>query len=139
MASNDLGTLGLLVTKTVQEPSNTIQSGLVTRSDPSAGSLVAKGSSVVLYVSSGPAQVAVPKVTGQKLAQASATLTAAGFQVSQVTVPVNQASQDGVVVAQSPTAGAKAPPGSTVALSIGQYTAPTTTTTAAPSTATTKA
>ena len=129
VASNDLGNLGLLVSKTVQEASGTIASGQVTRTDPSAGSLVAKGSSVVLYVSSGPAQVTVPKVTGQKLAQASANLTAAGFQVNQVTVPVSQPSLDGVVVAQSPTAGSKAAPGSTVALSVGQYTAPTTTST----------
>jgi serine/threonine-protein kinase len=129
VAGNDLGNLGLIVSKTVQEPSGTITAGLVTRTDPSAGSMVAKGSSVVLYVSSGPAQVAVPKVTGESLAQASATLAADGFSVSQVTVPVTQPAQNGVVLAESPTAGSRAARGSTVAVSVGQYSPPPTTTT----------
>ena len=88
-------------------------------------------------LSSGPAQVAVPKVTGQSLPQASATLAAAGFKVSQVTVPVTKQSDDGMVVAQSPTAGSQAAKGSTVALSVGQYTPPATTTTTAPAATTT--
>jgi serine/threonine-protein kinase len=128
VAGNDLGNLGLIVSKTVQEPSGTITAGLVTRTDPSAGSMVAKGSSVVLYVSSGPAQVTVPKVTGESLAQASATLVADGFNVSQVTVAVTQPSQNGIVEAQSPTSGSRAARGSTVAVSVGQYTPPPSTT-----------
>ncbi len=124
-AANDLGNLGLKTT-TVNEPSDTIAQGLVTRTDPSARAMVAKGSSVVIYISSGPAQVAVPNVVGQNQTQANAALTAAGFKVSTTPQTVFVPSQSNQVLGQSPAAGSKAAKGSTVTISVGQLVTTTT-------------
>jgi eukaryotic-like serine/threonine-protein kinase len=126
VAANDLGNLGLKV-KTVQEPSDTIPSGQVTRTDPSAGAMVPKGNTVLLYVSTGPAPVSVPNVVGKGQAQAQSILTAAGFTVTVQTVPVLLPSQNGFVQSQSPTAGSKAAKGSAVTINVGQFVASTST------------
>ena len=105
--------------------SDTIAAGKVTRTDPSAGAMVAKGSSVVIYVSSGPSQVTVPNVVGQNAAQAQANLTAAGFKVTQTQQSTSDPTQVGKVLAQSPAGNSQAPKGSTVVITVGQA-APTT-------------
>lgn len=51
----------------------------VIASNPSAGELLKPGAEIALQVSDGPAPIAVPDVTGMKLASAQAALTAAGF------------------------------------------------------------
>jgi eukaryotic-like serine/threonine-protein kinase len=131
-AANDLGNLGLKVT-TAQEPSETISSGKVTRTDPPAGTMVPKGNTVVLYISTGPAPVNVPNVVGKGQAQAQAILSNAGFTVTVQNVPVVVPTQNGLVVAQNPSAGTKAPKGSVVTINVGQF-VPSTTTSTPPST-----
>jgi eukaryotic-like serine/threonine-protein kinase len=125
IAANDLGNLGLKVT-TVQEPSDTVGIGMVTRTNPSAGAMVPKGSTVLLYVSSG---VSVPNVVGKGEAQAQSILAGAGFANAVQMVPVLVPSQNGLVQTQSPAGGSKAAKGSVVTISIGQFTPPTTTST----------
>ncbi|MGH9062247.1 MAG: PASTA domain-containing protein, partial [Acidimicrobiales bacterium] len=136
-AGNKLGQLGLNVV-TATEPSTTIRSGDVTRTNPPAGSSVAAGSDVTIYVSTGKPQASVPNVVGQSQASASAVLRGAGFNASFTTQAVSSPSQDGVVLSQNPAAGTSAGSGSTVVAVVGSYTAPTTSTTApAPTTTTT--
>jgi len=135
-AANDLGNLGLK-TKPATEASDSVQQGFVTRTDPAAGTSVAKGSTVTIYVSSGPAQVLVPTVIGQTQAAATAALQAAGFKVAPTTVTVSDPARDATVVDQSPNAATKAPKGSTVTITVGHYVAPTTTTSPASTTSTT--
>jgi serine/threonine-protein kinase len=53
-AGGALGSAGLTVSRTQDEPSTTIPSGEVTRTDPPAGTSVNKGSGVTVFVSSGP-------------------------------------------------------------------------------------
>jgi eukaryotic-like serine/threonine-protein kinase len=124
-AANDLGNLGLKTT-TASEPSDTVPQGQVTRTNPAAGANVAKGSSVVIYVSTGPAPVTVPNVVGQTQAQAQATLTAAGFKVTANPQTIPDPTKNGQVIDQSPAANSKAPKGSTVTVTVGQFVAPTT-------------
>jgi eukaryotic-like serine/threonine-protein kinase len=136
-AANDLGNLGLKTT-TAFEASDSTQLGNVTRTIPAAGTAVAKGSTVTIFESTGPAQVPVPSVIGQSKAQATATLTAAGFKVAASTGTTNDPAQNGKVISQSPNAPNKAAKGSTVAIVIGSYSAPTTTTSSSvPATTTT--
>ena len=137
-AANDLGNLSLK-TKTAFEASDTIPSGAVTRTDPPANSQVARGSTVTIYESTGPSQVAVPSVIGQTQSQATATLQQAGFKVSPTSGATTDSTQNGRVISQSPNAATKSPKGSTVTIVIGVFTAPTTTTstTAAATTTTT--
>jgi eukaryotic-like serine/threonine-protein kinase len=134
--ANDLGNLGLK-TRTVNELSDTVPAGEVTRTDPPANAPVNTGSTVLIYVSTGSGQVQVPDVRNLTQAQAQAALSAAGFKFAVSTAPVSDPTKDGEVIAESPTPGSRAANGSTVAVTVGKFTAPSTTTTTVPSTTTT--
>jgi serine/threonine-protein kinase len=138
-AANDLGNLGLK-TRILYEASNSFRVGEVTRTDPPASAQVDTGSTVLIYVSTGSGQVQVPDVRNLTRAQAQAALAADSLQFTVSTAPVTDPAQDGVVVAQSPSPGTTVAKGSTVAMTVGQFTPPPTTTpptTAAPTGSTT--
>jgi serine/threonine-protein kinase len=118
----------------VNEASDTVTAGLVTRTDPPADASVDSGSTVLVYVSTGSGQVQVPDVRTLTRAQAQAALAAALFKFTVSSAPVSDPTLDSTVIAQSPTPGSKAPKGSTVAITVGQFTPPSTT---APSTTST--
>lgn len=63
--------------------SDEVASGIVIRTDPPEGTLVAAGSTVILYVSVGPTVTTVPQVRGLPLAEALAELESAGLGVSE--------------------------------------------------------
>lgn len=107
----------------VSRHSSTVPTGDALSTSPAAGYSVPAGTKVTLYVSSGPAPIAVPNVVGDTEAAAKAELT--GFKVTTTTRKVSNASKVGSVIAQTPSGG-KALPDSTVALVIGA--APTTAT-----------
>jgi len=113
-AGGALGNVGLSVSKTENEASETVPSGQVTRTDPAAGTQVDRGSGVTVFVSSGPAQVTVPSVTSLTTADADAALQGAGFKPSGTCVDGASIGQDTTVVSQNPSANAKADKGSTV-------------------------
>ena len=62
----------------MSESSDTIDRGSVTRTDPAVGTTVPVGSSVTVYISTGPATVEVPKLVGRSESDARATLAGAG-------------------------------------------------------------
>ena len=62
---------------------STAPAGQVLRQEPPAGSEVAPGSSVVLYVAEGVQAVEVPDVAGMTLLRATQVLVQAGLQVSE--------------------------------------------------------
>ena len=62
---------------------STAPAGQVLRQEPSAGSEVAPGSSVMLYVAEGVQAVQVPDVAGMTLLRATQVLVQAGLQVSE--------------------------------------------------------
>jgi eukaryotic-like serine/threonine-protein kinase len=127
-AGQQLGALGLKVT-TLNESSSTITQGNVTRTSPPAGTPVAVGSTVTVYVSTGPPTVTVPDLTHDTQAQAGAAISAAGLVANFTMQPVGNPDQNGIVLSQSPAAGAQAQSGSTVNVVIGQFQNTTTTTT----------
>jgi len=104
--------------------------GTVVQQDPPANSLAAKGSTVTLYVSKGPTQSTVPDVSSFSRADAIATLRNSGFKVVVDTSDVSDPSLDGVVLFQTPAAGSMVDPGTTVTITVGQYSAPPPPTTA---------
>ncbi len=118
---------GLKVAR-VQREGSSLPAGEVTSTDPGAGVSVPTGSEVTLFVSAGKTAVLVPvpDVTGQAQADARATLKAAGFGVSSTTQP-SSTIKPGQVISQSPTAGTKVAPRSTVSLVIASASTPTTT------------
>jgi serine/threonine-protein kinase len=91
--------------------------GRVAAQDPKAGETVDEGTEVVVSVSQGPEQVAVPDVIGLSQADATAQLEAVDFVVSVVEQPSSSAAA-GVVFQQSPAAGADADKGETVTITV---------------------
>ena len=84
----------------------------------------APNSTVTLSVSKGPKQSTVPDVTNQDQDSATATLQAAGFQVSVEHQDVQDPGLEGIVLSQNPTGGTKAPHGSNVTITVGRIIPP---------------
>ncbi len=121
------------------EASDSVEDGLVIRTDPPQGTELDTGQTVTVFVSSGPAATAVPDVVGRSDADATAILQQAGFRVARSSQIVTDPDQDGVVLDQSPRAGTEAAPGATITLTVGDFVAPAPTTTTTTSTTTTTA
>ncbi len=115
----------LRVGRTVYQSSSAVPRNDVISSDPNSGATPAVGTAVTLFVSSGPALVSVPDVTGESEGSAKGQLENDGFQVT-TTSQVSSTATAGDVISQDPSGGKQVAPGSTVALVIA--TAPTTAT-----------
>jgi serine/threonine-protein kinase len=118
-ASNALGQAGFKVGTTTQEASSTVDNGKVIRTDPGANANLAKGSTVNLVVSSGPAQQTVPSVVGLTESGARDALTAKGFTVDVQYTPDADQSGNGHVLDQDPAPNSKADAGSKVTITVG--------------------
>ncbi len=101
-----------------EEASNGVRQGSATRTAPAAGAQVNKGSTVTLFVSSGPRQISVPDVTGQSQDAAAAALANAGLRIS--TTQQESSRDPGTVIAQSLQAGTTVDPGSLVAITVAR-------------------
>ena len=101
--------------RVLQETSDTVDAGKVTRTDPAGGTSAAKGAVVKLYVSTGKEQVEVPDVAGQDPVEAANALGAKDLTVERV----NQASDtvdEGKVIGTDPPGGTPVPKGSKIKL-----------------------
>jgi eukaryotic-like serine/threonine-protein kinase len=78
-ATSRLTAEGFGIASVVPEKNPTIAQGNVTRTDPPAGSSVAQGSPITVFVSAGSGQNAIPDVTGQSQAAATALLSGEPF------------------------------------------------------------
>jgi eukaryotic-like serine/threonine-protein kinase len=106
---------------TTQEQSSAkVAQGHVVSTDPSAGIVVQVGSPVTVYVSSGPAQVHVPDLTGQTQTAAEAALTTAGLTVGAISPQVSASQTPETVLSQSPSPPATLPAGGKVNLVVAQ-------------------
>jgi len=133
-ATAELRDAGLTVS--VMEARSSEPEDQVTAQDPSAGTSVDDGATVTLTVSSGaraerapaerdPAQAdedaRVPNVTGLDPASAAAELRAAGFSVGRSEEATDDERQDGLVISQSPSGGARLAPGAGVTIVVGRF------------------
>jgi beta-lactam-binding protein with PASTA domain len=114
-AVSTLVNAGLKADPVVLVPSNKPE-GTVTGQDPAAGQTIVQGSRVRINVSSGPAAIDVPSVTGLPFDQASAALQNQGFAVKRTNVESDQPAD--TVVDQSPSG--TAPQGATITLSVSK-------------------
>jgi beta-lactam-binding protein with PASTA domain/predicted Ser/Thr protein kinase len=103
-----------------EQPSAKIAQGKVIGTEPPAGTELQVGSPVVVVVSSGPAQVKVPDVSGDSQSGAEAALTAVGLSVGTVTQQVSSTQNAGSVISQSPSAGSSVRTGTQVELVIAK-------------------
>jgi serine/threonine-protein kinase len=113
VAQQEITTAGLR-SAVVDQPSGSVQKGLVISSNPAQGNNVPANTLVTLYVSTGAAPIAVPNVVGQPVSAAQSALQAKGFNVSAHADP-NSTQTAGTVISQSPSGGTAAQ-GSTVTL-----------------------
>jgi serine/threonine-protein kinase len=103
----------------VEQTSDSVPNGNVIGTDPSAGSQVKRGQTVRLLVSSGPAIIEVPDVTGQSQGDATQTLTNASFKVA-VRQEISDDVDPGTVIDQQPAGNDHAAKFSTVTITVAQ-------------------
>jgi beta-lactam-binding protein with PASTA domain len=124
-ALNKLQALGLK--GTAKRVVSDVPAGQVVAQEPGGGRELKRGSAVMLTISKGKQQVAVPDVVGQSRSAATTALEQAGLKAGVLEVPA--AEPEGTVVAQSPKAAEKAPKGSTVQINVSKGGGTTSTTT----------
>ena len=99
--------------------SEDVRRGRVADQDPDAGQEVAEDSVVIISISTGPPQVAVPDVVGISRQEAQTALRAAGFRV-RVQRRYSDAVAEDEVIATDPAAGTDATKGSRVTLTVSR-------------------
>ncbi|HEY1833297.1 MAG TPA: Stk1 family PASTA domain-containing Ser/Thr kinase [Solirubrobacteraceae bacterium] len=109
--------------------STTAQPETVLAQSPAPGKKLHAGDKVNLVVARAPKEVPVPNVVGESEASAAAALGKAGFKPKTKPVETTEASQEGIVLSQSPEGSAEAPKGSVVTIGVGTLSTQTTTTT----------
>jgi len=101
------------VVEITEEESDTVEAGIVIGSNPSAGTEVAEGTTVVLIVSTGPGDVVVPDFSGMTISEATTAAEDVGLAIIFVEDP-NKPDPEGIVVSQDPEEGTTVEAGSEV-------------------------
>ncbi|GAB2868212.1 Stk1 family PASTA domain-containing Ser/Thr kinase [Actinocorallia aurea] len=108
-----------LTVKTQQEPSDDIDAGNATRTDPEAGTEVKAGSDVTLFISSGKGKVTIPTgLNGQPLDDVRRTLEDLGLSVN--VKQVTNSAAPGTVIKTQPGGGQKVESGATVTVTVAK-------------------
>ncbi|SIR98806.1 Stk1 family PASTA domain-containing Ser/Thr kinase [Williamsia sterculiae] len=119
-AQQELQRLGFRVLDPLEEPSLTVPEGRPTRTAPTAGVRIPKGSKVALYVSSGPQRIQLPPLDGKTPQEAIAQLRQLGFTSTPTTQNVvSTDAQNGKVVSSQPQAGTNARVTDPITLQVG--------------------
>ncbi len=105
-----------LLVERLDEPSEAVPEGVVIRTEPQAGSQLAEGSQVLVYVSSGPESVTMPDLTGLNPTTALIQLDTLGVTADVVAVPPLDGETPGLIVSQEPEAGTPIGPSSILTL-----------------------
>ncbi|MFE0422701.1 Stk1 family PASTA domain-containing Ser/Thr kinase [Streptomyces sp. NPDC058953] len=118
-AEDALRRAGLAPGVVSREFSAEVPQGAVIRTEPGAGAGRSPDSAVSLVVSRG-APVEVPDVTGDPVAEATAELEGAGFEVAVAPEQVNSPQEAGRVARQSAPEGTRLASGDTVTLTVSK-------------------
>jgi serine/threonine-protein kinase len=102
-----------------QVPSQDVPEGIVTRQRPDPGVQADEGSTVTIFVSSGPGQADVPDVVDLTVKQARRALTKAGFK-SEVELEFSETVKKGVVIDTRPQARSHIDIGQSVTLIVSK-------------------
>lgn len=100
--------------------SDTAPAGTVVDTEPAPGTPLKAQAAVTLIVSAGPASKPVPKLAGLRLRSAREALEKEGFKVGKLRYAFDRDQDGGLVLDQKPSAGAPAPIGSVVDLTINE-------------------
>lgn len=112
----------------------TVEKDLIVKTEPAAGSEVAKGGEVILYVSKGQEPAAIPDIMGLSESKARKKIESEGFVVGTVSSSYNADYKEGKVCYQNYAPGDLLPPGTVIdfSLSLGKEPEATTEPTTAP-------
>jgi serine/threonine-protein kinase len=99
-----------------RQPHDSVKEGEVFEQQPEAGVRVDKNSEVVVLISTGPPKVTVPDVKGKSRDDAIGTLSERGLKFKVRDVFSRE--DEGTVIAQFPTPGARVRKGSTVQINV---------------------
>ena len=116
-ATEKLEAAGFKVT-TRNQSSPSVEEGLVVHSEPGGGETATNGSTVTLFVSSGPQQVKVPALVGSQRGAAVERIRGRGLEPS--VSEEESSSPPGQVLSQSPSAGAAVSLGSTISIVVAR-------------------
>ncbi len=116
--------------------SNQVAEGKIFKQDPTAGTDVKRGSTVLYWVSSGKPQAEVPNLVNLTQAEAETKIADAGLKLGTVSQNTSTTVPAGSVISQDPPAGQKVNKGSTVSIVVSAGSpSPTATPSASPSAA----
>ena len=122
-AKQELNGTGLGIRQAGTASSDTVEKGQIISQDPADGKTVEKNTTIEVIISSGSAAgtsentVEIPNVVGQSETDASAALTAKGFQVTKTT-SYSSSVAEGYVISQTPNGDTKGKEGDTITLEI---------------------
>lgn len=116
-AERTLNAAGISNVGVSSTPSRETPEGTVISTDPAASATVRGIEQVNLLVSSGPAQVDAPALTGMSADDAEAAVSAAGLVLGEVTREYST-QPAGTVLSQSPEAGSRVDEGTQVSLTV---------------------
>lgn len=121
-AKQELNGTGLGIKQVGTASSDTVEKGQIISQDPQDGKTVEKNTTIEVIISSGSAgnsenAVDIPNVVGQSETDASAALTAKGFQVTKTT-SYSSSVAEGYVISQTPNGDTQGKEGDTITLEI---------------------
>lgn len=122
-AKQELNGTGLGIRQAGTASSDTVEKGQIISQDPADGKTVEKNTTIEVIISSGAADgsskntVDIPNVVGQSETDASAALTAKGFNVTKTT-SYSSSVAEGYVISQTPNGDTQGKEGNTITLEI---------------------
>jgi eukaryotic-like serine/threonine-protein kinase len=110
---------GLLLSVSNKSPHAKIAKGLIHTQQPFAGSVLKKGSTVTVIISSGIPKVKIPLVVGKIFTTENAALLKLGFKVS-ATYREDSTAKPGQILSQNPAPGKEVSPGSSISMVVAK-------------------
>ncbi|QSE91652.1 Stk1 family PASTA domain-containing Ser/Thr kinase [Rhodococcus pseudokoreensis] len=116
-AQQELNAVGLrLDTAVARAPSDPSDVDKVIQQDPSSGASISLDSEVAITLGTGPEQIRIPDVTGQKVEVAQANIEGAGFKAQIQNI--DSGAPKGEVVSTDPVGGSTAAKGDTIQIRV---------------------
>ncbi len=104
----------------IEEPSKTVEAGVVISQDTAADTTANAGDKIKIHVSTGIPKVKVPSVIGKSEADARSALTSVGLKV-EIKTAEDTSKDNNVVISQSINAGDEVEEETTVTITVNHY------------------
>lgn len=104
----------------IDEPSKTVEAGIVISQDTAADTTANAGDKIKIHISTGIPKVTVPSVIGKSEADARSALTSAGLKV-EIKTAEDTSKDNNVVISQSINAGDEVDEDTTVTITVNHY------------------